>query len=401
MNTKEGSTLGGILLVAGCCIGAGMLGLPVVTAYAGFIPATLILIISCALMICTGLLILEATLSFEVDVSLISMAKATLGTPGKILTWILFLLLFYCILVAYASGSGELIAAGLAQTGLIISPTMGSFISMFLVGVLIYCGTTAVDHLNRTLMIGLVAAYGTLVLLGIPNVDVPALAQREWMAGFTAVPLMLISFGYHNMIPSLSTYLKRNVSKLRLAIIVGNLIPLGIYLLWEAVILGLLPERNTPQFFDAIANNEMASGLLEGATGSPYILTTINLLAFFAIVTSLITNSLSCIDFLSDGLQVRNEGRTRAFLCALVLLSPLPFAMTYPHIFLTALGYAGGFFTVILFGILPPLIVWACRYKIQLSSPFVLRGGKFALSIVIGLFSMVFILEALRQFGQL
>ena len=35
----QGKLLGGILLVAGCCIGAGMLGLPVLSAQAGFKPS--------------------------------------------------------------------------------------------------------------------------------------------------------------------------------------------------------------------------------------------------------------------------------------------------------------------------------------------------------------------------
>ncbi len=36
---NKNNLLGGILLIAGCCIGAGMLGLPVLSALAGFTPS--------------------------------------------------------------------------------------------------------------------------------------------------------------------------------------------------------------------------------------------------------------------------------------------------------------------------------------------------------------------------
>lgn len=39
MNEKRGSVLGGMLLIAGSCIGAGMLGLPIVTGLSGFFPS--------------------------------------------------------------------------------------------------------------------------------------------------------------------------------------------------------------------------------------------------------------------------------------------------------------------------------------------------------------------------
>ena len=38
---KEGSVFGGMLLIAGSCIGSGMLGIPIVTGVAGFFPSLL------------------------------------------------------------------------------------------------------------------------------------------------------------------------------------------------------------------------------------------------------------------------------------------------------------------------------------------------------------------------
>ena len=80
---KEGSILGGVLLIAGCCIGAGMLALPVVTGIGGFIPSIILMVFIWLFMATTGMLLLEANLALGVNLSLISLAEKTLGKPGK------------------------------------------------------------------------------------------------------------------------------------------------------------------------------------------------------------------------------------------------------------------------------------------------------------------------------
>src|ERR1700747_1734821 len=99
--TKEGNALGATLLITGCCIGAGMIGLPVMSAMAGFMPSTFAMLLCYFFATGTGPLILEATLWFDQKVNLSSMAGFALGKAGKALTWSLFLFLFYCLFVAY------------------------------------------------------------------------------------------------------------------------------------------------------------------------------------------------------------------------------------------------------------------------------------------------------------
>ncbi len=57
--SHSGSVLGGVLLVTGCCIGAGMLGLPVMSALTGFYPTLAMFIVGWLFMAVTGLLLLE------------------------------------------------------------------------------------------------------------------------------------------------------------------------------------------------------------------------------------------------------------------------------------------------------------------------------------------------------
>ena len=90
-----GSVLGSALLVAGCCVGAGMLGVPVLTASTGFLPSLALFVVVWLFMATTGLLLVEVNLWFGDGAGLVTMAERTLGRAGKIFTWGLFLFLFY------------------------------------------------------------------------------------------------------------------------------------------------------------------------------------------------------------------------------------------------------------------------------------------------------------------
>lgn len=401
IESKKSSVLGGILLIAGCGIGAGMLGLPVVSVIPGFIPASVTMLLSCLFMMCTGLILLEATLWFQKEVNLISIAGFALGKFGELLTWILFLFVFYCLMVAYIGGGGELLAGFInAFSPIAISDSVGGLICTLVIGILIYLGAKSVDLLNRLFMIGLAASYCALVATGAPHINTERLLQFQWTATLSIIPIMIISFGYHNMIPSLTYYLKRNVQKLRFAIIVGNLIPLVIYMLWQAIVLGILPAVDDKHFQEILGQSDMVTGLLKSVSGSPSVVVFINSFAFFAIITSFITNGLSFVDFLADGFKISKTSVNKMMLCCLILIPPMLLAFSYPHLFLEALGIAGGFAAVILFGILPATVVWIGRYRLNIMGEMVVPGGKPLLVGVILISLVILAIEISKQLSE-
>lgn len=394
------NTLGGILLVSGCCIGAGMLGMPIVAATAGFIPSSVSMIICCAFMICTGLLILEANLWFAHEANMSSMLESTLGKAGKLIYGVVFIGLLYCLLVAYLSGAGELFSLFLSSALHIPIPVwMGGMVCMGLTGYLIYLGTGVIDQVNKLLMIGLALSYVSIIAWGAFYVQPSALLYQKWSASLLSMPLMLIAFGFHNLIPSLRTYLGGDRQGLCLAIIVGSLAPLAVYLVWQGVVLGMLPYADSAQLDAAIGNSEMVTTMIQTVLGSSMVLILVNYFAFFAIVTSYLGNALSCVDFLADALHLKQTKVVRALLCALVLLPPYIISVINPHLFLKALGYAGGFATVILFGILPALMVWVGRYRMSKKSSVLVPGGKPMLLGVIAFSLAIIALELNLQMG--
>ncbi len=393
-HAHQGSVLGSSLLIAGCCIGAGMLGLPVLSAYAGFIPSAVFFFLVWLFMMTTGLLLLEVNLWFkDEDVSIISMAGRTLGRGGRIAGWILFCYLFYSVMVAYIAGSGSLLAGVADDFGLILPRWLGSVIFTIFFGVLIYFGTEVVDWFNRLLMIGLVTSYFSLLFFGVGYIEPDLLERSDWPAVLLVIPAMVISFGYHNLIPSLTTYLHGNSKKLIGVVVIGSLIPLVIYLAWESLILGIVPVKG---FQMALDSGEIATLALKNVVNSKIVILLAQHFAFFALISSFLSVALSFLDFLADGLHIKKDAKGKFSLCLLTLTPPFILAMIYPGIFLVALSYAGAFGAIILFGIMPALMVWRGRYHLKTDTIRIVPGGRAALSLIIGFASWVVIVNLLE-----
>lgn len=381
---SKGSMLGAILLISGCCIGAGMLGLPVLSAQAGYVPSIVMFVASWLFMLCTGLLVLEANLWFKKDINVVSLADHTLGKSGKGVAWIVFLFLFYSLMVAYITGSGELFRDFCEACGGISLPYWsGGLIMIALFGIMIYLGAGSVDRFNRLLMLGLIISYILLIALGNSHIDQKLLKHQDWSAVIYVIPAMIISFGFHNLIPSLTHYLNREGKRLRWALVIGSFIPLLIYLVWQRLILGIVPLQGKNSLQAAFDEGQMATHALKTAVGFSWIVDIAQFFAFFAIVTSFLGVAWSFVDFLADGLRIPKKRFGMVILCALALVPPYIFSLTYPKAFLMALNYAGGFGAVIIFGILPALMVWSGRYKKGLEGPRLVPGGKPMLALVI------------------
>ena len=380
-SVKKGSILGGILLIAGCCIGAGMLGLPVLSATAGFTPSVISFIVCWLFMLSTGLLVLEVNLSIGKESNIVSMAELTLGRVGKWISWAVFLFLFYSLMVAYLTASGALVVDFIQEIfGFQIHANIGSVIFCALFGAVIYWGTCAVDWLNRLLMLGLILSYALLIVVGSPHVDGVLLQRANWSEAILVIPAAILSFGFHNLVPSMTTYLHGNRKALIWTFVIGSVIPLFIYLVWEWLILGIVPLT---EFKTALDQGEIATQALKSTVGISWVTDVAQMFALFAIITSLLGVALSFVDFLSDGLKVKKTSLGKVTLITLALVPPLIFAFFHPTIFLVALNYAGGFGAVILFGILPALMVWRGRYYQGLLNKPIVPGGKPVLALII------------------
>lgn len=385
---KSGGVLSGVLLISGTCIGAGMLALPVVTGEAGFVPAMFINTLCWLFMLATGLLFLEVTLWMKDGANVLSMANRFLGPVGKWIGGISFLFLYYCLMVSYVAGGTPLFSSILAQgLGFGLGGPLAYCLFALIFGGIVFLGTLFVDRVNLILMVGLVLSYVMLIGVGSAEVNLELLRHKSWGLALFAAPVLFGAYGYHNILPSVATYMKRDVQKLRLAVIIGTSIPFIVYSLWQWMIIGSIPLEGIS---DAAMKGEPITQTLQAITGHPWISRLGIYFGFFALITSLIGVALSMVDFLADGLKtkIQGYGLKRLAFCLAVFLPPTLFAIEYPGVFIEAMGYAGGFGEAILNGLFPITMVWVGRYHFKLSSEYRLPGGR-PLLIVLFAFTLL------------
>jgi tyrosine-specific transport protein len=184
------------------------------------------------------------------------------------------------------------------------------------------------------------------------------------------------------MIPSLTAYMKGDLKRVRITIIGGSLMTFAIYLIWEVLVLGVVPLSGTNGLIDSYVKDQEASQAIAAIIGSPLVRIFSQGLAFFAILTSFLAQALSLVHFLADGLKISYKKQENLGLCILALIPPLIFSIVYPNLFFEALNFAGGICAVILFGILPAMMVWIGRYRLASKGGYQVGGGKLALVFV-------------------
>jgi len=389
-----GRILSAIFLVAGTCIGGGMLALPVSTGVSGFFPSLVVMAVCWLIMTLSALLLLEASLWMEEGVHLITIASRLLGAPGRWISWCLYLFICYASLVAYTAGGGVQIATAFKHYfNLEVSKEIGAILFLATFGCIVDLGSRVVGRVNAILFIAMISAYFILTGIGIEEVGFHNLRHAYWPAALLSIPLTLTTFSFQTMVPSLTPYLNRNGRALRIAVIAGTSLTFLIYSLWQWLILGIVPVEGDNGLAEALRRGEPATQFLREHVSGNWIYALAEYFAFFAIVTSFLGIGLGLVDFLSDGLKVEKKGWGKLFLGTLIIVPTLLFATQYERAFLLALELSGGIGDAILNGMLPVLMVWMGRYHLGLTGTFRLPGGKAILSFIFLGFLFAFLVQ--------
>lgn len=397
---KPGSIFGGALLTAGCCIGAGMLALPILAGLSGFFPSLFAFVIVACFMTSTGLLIIEVIGWYEKPVHYLTLVGDLLGPIGRGICWILYAFLFYSLLIAYTVLSGNHVSMMFSSALKVeIPPSVGSLFFILLFGWLVYMGTALVDHFNRGLMYLKILAYLGLIVIGMEFIHPSQLFYTDTPLLFASLPILVISFGFHNMIPTLSKYLGGDQRRLIITVVFAVLFVFIVYILWQAIALGVLPVHGSDGIVESYKKNYDAAQSIQLFTHSYRLGLFAAALAFFAILTSFLAQSLSLVHFLSDGLGVKHNRRENIWICILTLAPPWILSCVFPNVFFAALDFAGGFCAVIIFGVIPVLMVWRGRYRLHKGGEPLLKGGKGALVLILLFALLILFYQVSIMFG--
>ncbi|MEM6599544.1 MAG: aromatic amino acid transport family protein, partial [Cyanobacteria bacterium P01_C01_bin.69] len=210
-----------------------------------------------------------------------------------------------------------------------------------------------------------IVAFGALLALTVSQVDPARFQVQHWEAVGLAVPVMFVAFVYQNVVPVVTTQLEGDGRRVRRAIVLGSVVPLVMFALWNAVILGNTTWGEGSVLGDGVDPIE----LMRLGAGYSQLGVVVSVFSEFAIATSFIGFVFGLLNVFEDifsGLGESVEAfksYRRLLFYGLVLMPPLALSVIDPNIFFEAIDIAGAYGNSILFGIIPAVMVWQLRYQ--------------------------------------
>lgn len=131
------SLLGGVVIIGGTIIGAGMFSLPVVMSGAWFFWSLAALVFTWFCMLHSGLMILEANLNYRIGASFDTITKDLLGKGWNLVNGLSIAFVLYILTYAYISASGSILHHTFSEMSLNVPARLAGL--CFATGRGVYC----------------------------------------------------------------------------------------------------------------------------------------------------------------------------------------------------------------------------------------------------------------------
>ncbi|HCT5134180.1 TPA: transposase [Aeromonas hydrophila] len=357
---QKPSLVGGACIIAGVCVGAGMLGLPSAGAGAWTIWSVLAITLTMIVMTLSGWMLLESYQGYPLRVSFDTVTRELLGEKLNALNNLTVYFVGGILLYAYITSAGLIIDG---MTG--IGSQLGSILFTLGFSGLVWHSTRAVDRISVVLVIamGLSFVFGISGLsLNIkPTLLFDTLSEHASYAPYALamLPVALTSFGYHHSVSSMRAYYGEE-RRARYAILGGTAIALLFYLIWLVSVFGNLPRSEFGPVVAQGGNVDVLLKALASVIESEAVASALNLFSMAAILSSFIGVGLGVFDYLADLFKFDNGRGGRAKSWVATFLPPLLLSLLFPFGFLMAIGYAGAVATLWTC-IIPALLAWKVR----------------------------------------
>ena len=412
MTKKQHSLFGGAMIIAGGTIGAGMLANPTSTAGVWFLGSLVLLAYTWFCMTSSGLMLLEANLHYPTGASFDTIVKDLLGQGWNVINGLSVAFVLYILTYAYITSGGGITEGFINQLlsseqgSVQIGRVSGSLIFCLVLAVFVWFSTKAVDRFTTVLIGGMVIAFILSVAGLISSVKVEVLfdsmVQGEqqylpYMLG--ALPVCLVSFGFHQNVPSLVKYYERDANRVMKSVFFGTAIALAVYVLWQLAVQGNLPRAEFAPVIEKGGDIAVLLQALGKYIQTDFIALALRFFAYLAIATSFLGVTLGLFDYIADLCKFDDSRSGRTKTALITFLPPLLLSLAFPFGFVLAIGYAGLAATIWAV-IVPALLAKASRRKFAQSN-YLVYGGNFMIYFVI-LFGLLNIAAQLAmQFGYL
>lgn len=367
-------------IIIGTNIGAGVLGMAYASRKAGYMPLLVCLIVTCIFCIITMLYVAETCLRTKGNHQLSGLTRRYLGTAGG---WLIFLAVAansFGALLAYMSGSGNIMTDFFSQYGM--NNQLGSLIFFIPSALVLYLGLKALGVAEKLISLGMVIIVMVLILATMlhDNATVMHLWQSQWQYVVPVFNLAVFVFGAQFLVPELVRGNLTTARKIPKLIIVGMVLTLVLVAAIPASVIALVGVEDL---------TEVAT-LSWGKSLGSWAYYTANIFALMAMLTSYWGLGGCLFTNIFDQFRLGSETHKGKRLAVLAIVGLPPFILAYSGLggFVNALYFAGTFGGVLM-GVIPILLLHAARRSGDRTPEFVC--GWYAHPVIQAMIALIFL----------
>ena len=337
--------LNAIFLISGTAIGAGLIALPLTSVNLGTNILVAIIFFMVFVAYKTSMMTVDLNVANGKSASIVDLSRSISGEKAFIISMISFYTLSFSLLSVYFSG---------------IANTLSSFFDFNDNFIIIICGFllffilnlkySAFSKLNSILVVSLLMIISSAIIqihtketsIMTSVYVVPQSISASEIIAF--LPIIFTSFGVQNICPHIFESLNKDRGKIKIAFLIGILIPAVVYIIWNSCVFENILAGDV-QFFQKLQNHQISVGeliqFLCKSSENMYMEIFFKILSLFAIITSAVGIGLGLKKSIEESVT-SSKYMASAVVCGI----PVALCMAVPNAFINILSFGGMIATV-------------------------------------------------------
>lgn len=370
-----------VAIIVGANVGSGILGLAYSSRLAGWPILVLWLAVAGLFTTFSMLYVAESALRTKKPLQLPGLAEKYVGKVGSVLIFISVCANPIGCMVAYTTGSGNILCTLLG-----LPNWAGSLLFTVPCVLVVWFGLKATGLWEKFMSTGMVVLLGIIVIASFLSgkADVSRAVYANWTYAVPLLSSAIFCYIAQYAVPELARGMRHTPKKLPVAIILGMFITGVLLAVVPLAVLSLTGAEEVTQ----------VATLAWGQALGTWALYTANIFALCAMMTSYWAVGGSMLTNIVDMFKLKDEKDTKTRLIAIACTVLPPFILAYAGLvsFVDAIGWAGTFGGVIM-SIVPVLMLNNARKKGDIEPEW--KCGWYAHPAVQGMIIVIFSLAAI------
>lgn len=370
-----------VAIIVGANVGSGILGLAYSSRLAGWPILVLWLAVAGLFTTFSMLYVAESALRTKKPLQLPGLAEKYVGKVGSVLIFISVCANSIGCMVAYTTGSGNILCTLLG-----LPNWAGSLLFTVPCVLVVWFGLKATGLWEKFMSTGMVVLLGIIVIASFLSgkADVSRAVYANWTYAVPLLSSAIFCYIAQYAVPELARGMRHTPKKLPVAIILGMFITGVLLAVVPLAVLSLTGAEEVTQ----------VATLAWGQALGTWALYTANIFALCAMMTSYLAVGGSMLTNIVDMFKLKDEKDTKTRLIAIACTVLPPFILAYAGLvsFVDAIGWAGTFGGVIM-SIVPVLMLNNARKKGDIEPEW--KCGWYAHPAVQGMIIVIFSLAAI------